>query len=103
MSLGIYLECPTCGQQKLDRSPTYNLAPMWRLAEIDWDALEGKDGETVGPRIKAAAERMRAEPEKFKALNPPNGWGDYDGLLAVLDDIVTACARSPQLVLRLWR
>lgn len=103
MSLGIHLACPTCGDRIFDRNPTYNLGPMWRAAGIDWDALEGKDGNVVGPAIEAAIATLRAEPEKFRAMEPANRWGTYEGLLEVLELLVEACRNHGAHVLGLSR
>ena len=35
---------------------------------------------------------MEADPETYRAMNPPNGWGDYEGALAYLRRLAEACA-----------
>jgi hypothetical protein len=42
---------------------------------------------------------MKADPEKFKALNPSNGWGDHDSALAFLERVLAACEAHPLLVI----
>lgn len=103
MSLGIYLDCPCCGSKAWEASPTYNLGPMWREAGCDMGEWEGKTGEEVGPMLKAAIEAMRADPERFKRLNPENGWGDYDGLLDVFETFAAAVTQHPKFKIRLWK
>ncbi|MDB4872810.1 MAG: hypothetical protein JWL97_3814, partial [Gemmatimonadales bacterium] len=59
---------------------TGNVSRMWtealghplskmhgRVAKLEVDALE------------EAICRMRIEPDLYRAMNPPNGWGSYEG------------------------
>lgn len=39
------------------------------------------------PGCSGFIEVFEADPDKFRALNPANGWGDYDGFLTALHDI----------------
>lgn len=47
----------------------------------DLDGLTGPEGAALLNRI---IKGMEADPEKFRKMNPDNGWGDYDRFLAVL-------------------
>lgn len=38
---------------------------------------------------------LRNEPERFKAYNPSNGWGSYEGLLEFVEDYLGACKQYP--------
>lgn len=38
---------------------------------------------------------MKDQPEKFKALNPTNGWGSYETFLPWLEKYLEACERYP--------
>lgn len=100
MSLGISLICPT--SEPTDPvwtgSPTYNLGPMWRAAGADLSAFGGKTGAECLSVLTVAIERMEADPATFKAMNPANGWGDYDGLLAVFHDLRAKCETRPDAV-----
>lgn len=44
----------------------------------------GPDGRAFLAGIVAGLE---ADPDRYRAMNPPNGWGDYDGLLKVLREM----------------
>lgn len=103
MSLVIQLICPHCRCASHTVDPTTNLRPMWEAAGIDFDALEGKTAAEIKPVLKAAIAAMEADPEKFKELNPPNGWGDYEGLLKVLRRLHDDCDRASTSVLELWK
>ena len=39
---------------------------------------------------------MARDPERFESMDPENGWGDYDGALAYMVRIVTACEDFPE-------
>lgn len=36
---------------------------------------------------------MEADPAAYRAMNPPNGWGDSDGALDVLRQFRDACRK----------
>lgn len=42
-------------------------------------------------------------PEKYKPLNPENGWGDYDGLVNFVREYHNACLDNPEAELRVSR
>ena len=84
----------------LDVNHTSNCAPMWRHAGADLREYDGKPAsEAAGPLTEAVA-RMEADPDTYRAMNPPNGWGDYDTALAFLREIAQACARHSKATVR---
>lgn len=63
---------------------------LWRPEEYDLTlAHEIADYLNVGLGI------LMADPEKYKALNPPNGWGDYNGLCQFVREYRDACWDNP--------
>lgn len=76
---------------------THNVSEMWDLAGI-YDDLYNSDGklakDIVGNLI-FGLKKMLDNPDKFKKLNPENGWGDYDGAVKVLNEIISACNEYP--------
>ena len=90
------------------RNITHNLSKMagqaglyealWRPEEIG--ATKAKH--LIEP-LQAGLVRLRAEPEKFKAYNPSNGWGDYDGLVEFVADYLGACLANPGAEVRVSR
>lgn len=52
----------------------------WR----DLNGMSGPDGAAFLDRIIRGLE---ADPERFRAMNPENGWGDFDSFLKVLTDM----------------
>lgn len=91
-----------------ERNITHNLGRMadaagiyrvlWRPEEIGieraWQAVEP---------LKAGIAELRSNPRRFKALNPENGWGNYEGLLAFADDCLAACEQYPDALVRTCR
>ena len=41
--------------------------------------------------LEAGIKLLEDDPERFKKLNPENGWGNYEGLLEVSKDYLKAC------------
>jgi hypothetical protein len=82
---------------------TYNLSPMWRLAGVftaSSSELEGELAASAGTRAAIGLLRAVTDPAAFRALNPPNGWGDYDGFVEVLTRFAIACADHPTGIVR---
>jgi hypothetical protein len=63
---------------------TSNVAGMWRLAGADLRAMFGQPAAEVQVTLATAVRNMLAEPEKYRALEPENGWGDYEGCVGYL-------------------
>lgn len=82
------------------RNITHNLGRMAGAAGI-YEALWRPDehGLTTAAQLveplTLGLMALRDDPEKFKALNPPNGWGSYEGLVAFVADYLAACERHP--------
>lgn len=71
---------------------------LWRPDEIGiTKAFELIDPLTVG------LDKLRSEPDKFKAFNPPNGWGDYEGLVEFVANYLNACQEYPDAEVRVSR
>ncbi len=109
MSLDIYLEmtldtgnvdyCVTL----FDANITHNVAPMWIEAGV-YDALYESDGKYAGDISEILINGlidMKRYPEKYRAMNPANGWGNYEGALKFLDGIATACMHYPKALIRI--
>lgn len=63
---------------------------LWRPDEIGIT----KASQLIEPlRVGLAA--LESDPEKFKALNPPNGWGNYRGLVGFVRNYLFACEQDP--------
>ena len=57
-----------------------------------WKRLDGTSGEEGAAYLSRIIEGLEGAPERYRAMNPPNGWGDYDSLLGVLRKMRDAAA-----------
>lgn len=66
--------------------------PIWKLIGAPWwKRLDGCDGATGGKFLGELIGELHRDPAKYKTMNPVNGWGDYDTLLGVLEEMHKAC------------
>lgn len=108
MSYDVYLEIDTGAPE--DDWPTAveignytsNVAPMWAHALNGVrlrDFHHAPCSEAAGP-LAEAVKRMEADPATYREMNPPNGWGDYEGALHYLRRLAEACATHPKCRIR---
>ena len=71
-----------------DRNYTSNVSAMWRHAGVELLDFHGRPARKLTPHLAAAIEQMEANPETYRAMNPENGWGDYEGCLDFLRHIL---------------
>lgn len=84
---------------------TYNVSPMYYDAFDDLGGirvLDKRECAAAVPDIVAAIERMEADPDKYKAMNPKNGWGDYDGALKLLHTLKEWAIDCPAARFSVW-
>ena len=83
-----------------ERNITHNLNKMAGEAGIYkhlWSPGElgiTKAGELIDP-LREGLALLKSDPERFKAFNPTNGWGNYDGLVNFVEEYQAACVRYP--------
>lgn len=63
---------------------------LWRPEEIGVAKAE----QLIGPLTTGLA-LLRQSPDKFKPLNPANGWGSYETLVRFVQKYLTACEEHP--------
>lgn len=102
MSYDIWLEDQDGIPLVPDHNYTYNISPMLRKV---WDGagmtdLDSRPADEARLFIEHAIEMMSGAPEDYDALNPANGWGNRQGCVDWLMDIVVACRRFPNAVFR---
>jgi len=69
------------------------IGPAW------WDRLNGLSGAEGHFLLRGCVDALLADPHRYQAMNPPNGWGDYDSLVKVLSDMRDTCAvEDPSLI-----
>ena len=113
MSLDIYLlgdYCEHCGRgdKVFKANITHNLGEMAKAAkiyDIMWrpDEVGFKFARHIIGDLKNGLFRLEKYPSKYKALNPSNGWGSYEGLLQVVRDYVEACEKYPDAAIEVSR
>ena len=107
MSLDVYLSimAPTVCY---DSNITHNLTKMadaagiykylWRPDEIGVTHAK----QLIHPLTVGLA-KLRSEPEKFLPFNPVNGWGDYNNLVAFVENYLAACVANPDAIVSVSR
>jgi hypothetical protein len=107
MSLDVYLTAtvPTC---VFSANITHNLNRMaaaagiyealWRPEEIN--ATKAVD---IIERLQKGLEALRAEPARFRAFNPENGWGNYEALVNFVERYLEHCKQYPEADIRVSR
>jgi hypothetical protein len=64
------------------------IGPTW------WDRLNGKSGTEGAEYLSLIITGLEADPARYRAMNPDNGWGDYDGVLKVLREMYEASRQA---------
>jgi hypothetical protein len=82
---------------------TSNCAGMWRAAGADLAEFEGKAAAECTPALAAAVKAMETDPERFRAMNPPNKWGDADDLIEELRKLLRDFQEYPDAIVRVSR
>jgi len=107
MSLDIYL---TAVRKTIvyESNITHNLGRMaeaagiykhlWRPEEIGIKCA----ADLIIPLTKGL-EKMKSDPDAFKAHNPENGWGNYDGLVRFVEAYLEACTAYPDAEIEVSR
>lgn len=95
MSWDLYVTCSHCGRGGGGFNYTHNTNPMMSAAGCDPGAFDGLRAFEAMPKLRALLAELEAHPDKYRAMDPENGWGSYDSLLPVLREIETAVAEAP--------
>ena len=89
------------------RNYTSNVSGMWHkaLGGISLGTLLDPEpvAETLVEPLNRAIGEMMESPEVFRQMNPPNGWGDYEGALEFLVWIRDRCMMWPKARVHVWR
>lgn len=104
MSYDVNATCTHCGGSSDNWNYTSNCAPMWRAAGLDIAAWDGRPVRAFAEAISVALVQLEADPEKFRAMNPSNGWGSYETLLPALEQLRRNVLAAPaDFVVRVCR
>ena len=114
MSLDVYLTnspCEHCGRGKdqiFTANITHNLNSMADAAGIYRHLWRPEElgivyaGELIKP-LEEGLRDLKANPTHFKRLNPENGWGSYEGLVAFVEEYLEACKEHPKSLIEVSR
>jgi len=82
---------------------TYNLSPMWRKALPFIESTRDLDGKKCADILTALDVGLldaTKNANAYRALNPDNGWGDYEGFYQIFTKFVSLCNQYPSGVVR---
>lgn len=66
------------------------------------EAVQAKARDLIAPLTKGL-ELLKAEPARFEALNPSNGWGSYEHFVPLVERYLNACMACPTANVRVSR
>ena len=85
----------------LDAHYTYNVSPMFSaVIGTGLNELDGIRASEMAEKCVAILDAFNRDPAKFKAMNPSNGWGDFEGARKFIQTILNACREAPNATLR---
>lgn len=81
---------------------TYNCSSMFReaLGGKGINDLHGKRASDIEDRVYKGISDMLIFPEKYKRMNPINGWGDYYSAKEFLEKILECCKKYSKSTVR---
>lgn len=106
MSYDIWLEVDLGGPEPLSVGESWNYtsncSPMWHAAGIDLAECHGRDAGGCAEGLGAALVQLKADPARFQAMDPPNGWGSYATLVPALEQLLRLFESAPRATVRVW-
>lgn len=60
-----------------------------------WECLHGLSGKDGATLLKQIVDAFWADRTRFRAMNPENGWGDFDSFCDVLEEMRAASEKFP--------
>lgn len=82
---------------------TWNVSPMYYDAFGTEKGIRGLDRMIASDAVSLLNDviiTMKTNPDKYKAMNPTNKWGNYEVALKYLETIRDACDNNPKAILR---
>lgn len=71
---------------------------LWRPDELGFThAIQLIEG------LKSGLLALKTQPERFKKLNPSNGWGRYEDFVAFVEEYLNACEMNPDAEITISR
>lgn len=85
-----------------ETSTTGNLYPMLKEAGIDLQNYDGIRGKDVLEHLTSCLLKMIIDPERYKALNPVTGWGNYDNAVQWLAKLIVEIRLDDSLYINVF-
>jgi hypothetical protein len=87
---------------------THNLGRMAAEADIYqhlWrpDVIGVTKARQLIEPLSIGVSLMKREPDRFIALNPPNGWGSHEVFVPWIERYLAACCEYPDADVSVWR
>lgn len=60
-----------------------------------WEHLDGMTGPEGAAYLDTILRGLEADPDRFRAMNPENGWGNYDDLVKLLTEMRNSVPEWP--------
>jgi hypothetical protein len=97
MSLDIWLTTMVA-TNVVEQNITHNLNKMWHEAGIYYALYNcaGKTAASVLPILENGLFLMLNDPERFKKLDSPNGWGLYENAVPWLTKLIAGFKEYPE-------
>lgn len=64
--------------------------------------FENRRAGDLGELVLAVLAELKADPEKYRGHNPPNGWGTYEGLAKEFEGMLAAIEATPNAIVETW-
>lgn len=82
------------------RNYTHNCNRMIRDAGLpEWPySVEGWRAGELYERLDEVIANLVANPKKYQAMDPPNGWGSYDTLIPAIREVRDQCQKYPSAI-----
>lgn len=71
---------------------------LWRPDEIEIT----KAAQLIEP-LTVGLKELRDNPKKYRAFNPENGWGSYEGLIEFVQSYLIECIKYPDATIKISR
>src|ERR1051326_392138 len=103
MSYSLWVEMDAGGSEPMTAGSwnyTSNCALMWREAGADLAEFDGRKAKDCLTFVIDAVAELKANPKKYRAMDPPNGWGSYDSLLPAIVELGELFVQYPEATVR---
>lgn len=107
MSWDTYLVIDTGGEELAEVADlgnyTYNVSPMYYdvFGTLGFRSIDKMLAKDATPILEKAIGKLESNPSKYRAMEPENKWGNYDGAVQYLKDILHGCRKHPKATINI--